>query len=366
MQLLSLNIANFKNIVDASLQFSPKINCLLGNNGMGKSNLLDAIYYLSVCRSFTGVTDAMVIRAGEEFATARACYLRKGVHEELTLGMSRGKRKTLRRGGKEYTRLSEHIGLFPLVLASPADIDLIRGSSDERRRWMDMVISQSDRRYLDALIRYNTGLEQRNRMLKDKVNDRGLYDAVEFQMDVAAQTIHSTRMEWTNMLCGLTRHFYSSIAGLDSESVQLAYRGFMKDGKSLIDVFERNRQRDAMLGYTTSGPHRDDIELMVNSLPMRRTASQGQCKTLTTAMRFAQYEFLRRASGVKPLLLLDDIFDKLDSSRVERIVNLVTSNDFGQIFITDTNREHLDEIMNLADGSHKLWTVHNGIFNELP
>ena len=186
MVLKELTLTNFKNIAQASLEFSPKVNCLVGNNGMGKSNLLDAIHYLSLCRSFTGVTDRLLVRRGEDFVMARALYDRKGVDEEITLGMTPGRRKSLKRGGKEYRRLAEHIGLFPLVMVSPADADLVRGAGEERRRWMDMVISQAEPLYLDALMRYGNALEQRNRMLRDHIVDHTLYEVVEMTLCAAA------------------------------------------------------------------------------------------------------------------------------------------------------------------------------------
>ena len=213
MILRHLSITNFKNFEEARLEFSPKVNCFLGNNGMGKSNLLDAVYYLSFCKSFTGMTDSMVMRRGEDFAILKGNYLRRGAEEELVLGMSRGKRKSLKRGGKEYDRLSSHIGAFPLVIAAPIDIDLIRGAGDERRRLMDMVISQSDPVYLDNLLRYNRALEQRNRLLRDHSVDHNLYMAVELQMDMAATYLHNARSRWVETLTEIFNTFYHAIAG---------------------------------------------------------------------------------------------------------------------------------------------------------
>lgn len=363
MRLCHLSLTNFKNIAEASLDFSPKINCFLGNNGMGKSNLLDAIHYLSFCRSFTGMTDTMLIRRGEDFATARATYMRRDTTEELTLGLAIGKRKSLRRGGKEYTRLSEHIGTFPIVMAAPQDIDLIRGTGEDRRRWMDMVISQSDRRYLDALIRYNAALEQRNRLLREGIVDHTLYEAVEIPMDMVAGYIAETRTKWVGRLAGLFSRYHSAIAA-STEEVAIAYRDSVAraSAASLSEALDSARRHDEIVRHTTVGPHRDDIDLSLDTMPLRRSGSQGQCKTFTIALRLAQYDFLHQASGLKPLLLLDDIFDKLDRDRVERIMRLVTSYEFGQIFITDTNRKHLDDIMSHTGGDYRLWTVDNGQF----
>lgn len=365
MRLDSLSLTNFKNIAEARLEFSPKINCFLGNNGMGKSNLLDAIFYLSFCRSFSGVTDAMLLRRGEDFAMARALYTRRDATEELTLGMARGRRKSLKRGGKEYARLSEHIGLFPIVMSAPQDIDLIRGAGEERRRWMNMVISQSDKRYLDALMRYNSGLEQRNRLLRAGIVDHTLYEAIEMALSASATYIHEARTRWVDELSRLAGNYYTAIAGDGSENVNLHYKGSLDspeagDEHSLAKLLDNARRHDEMVRHTSVGPHRDDIEITLDGMPMRRTGSQGQCKTFTTALRLAQYDFLRQSSGLRPLLLLDDVFDKLDAARVERIMTLVTGEEFGQIFVTDTNRKHLDEIMAHTPGHYRLWTVDNG------
>ena len=364
MQLNHIKICNFKNIALAELQFSPKVNCFLGNNGMGKSNLLDAIYYLSSCKSFTGMTDSMLICRGEDFTMVQADYLRRGVDEELLLGMNRGRRKSLKRKGKEYPRLSAHIGAFPLVLSSPHDIDLIRGAGEERRRFIDMIISQSDPIYLDRLIRYNKLLEQRNRLLRDHSADLNLLASLEFPMDAAAAYITDARRQRIAQLSEIFNKYYAAIAGTDTdELVQLRYDS--DSDTPLADLFEQNRRRDEILGHTTVGPHRDDIEMMLNDLPMRKAASQGQCKTYVIALRLAQYEFLRDATGILPMLLLDDIFDKLDASRVENIMQIVARDNFGQIFITDTNRTHLDEIISHTGGDHRMWLVESGALSPL-
>lgn len=364
MILRSLSIDNFKNIGRARLEFSPKVNGLLGRNGMGKSNLLDAIFTLSFTKSFCRVPDAMLIRSGEQFALVKASYLRRGADEDLSLGLAEGKRKSLKRKGKEYQKLSEHIGAFPLVMVSPADVDLVRESPDERRRWMDMVISQSDARYLDALIRYNRGLEQRNRLLKDSVSDRGMYDALEAMMEPAAMYLFDARTAWVERLQPIFSKFYAQIGG-EGEMPALRYVSQLREAGSYAEMMAAHAVRDAALRHTSAGPHRDDIELTLNGMEMRRTGSQGQCKTFVIALRLAQYEFLAEATGMKPLLLLDDIFDKLDSTRVERIVKLVEDPSFGQIFITDTNRSHLDEIMGRTAGDYRLWEVSDGSFTPL-
>lgn len=364
MQLTSLSIDNFKNIKRARLEFSSKINGLLGNNGMGKSNLLDAIHTLSFCKSFTGVTDAMLITRDEDFAMLKGNYLRRDTDEDLTMGLARGRRKTLKRKGKEYQRLSEHIGTFPLVMVSPADIDLIREGAEERRKLIDMVISQSDPRYLDALIRYGRALEQRNRMLREGTVDHTLYDAVEMAMEMSASYIVESRREWVSKLTPIFERHYRRISG-GNEMPQLNYSTRMADGVTLAELLDRERRHDEIVRHTSVGPHRDDLELTLDGMEMRRTGSQGQCKTFTIALRLAQYEFLGKATGMRPLLLLDDIFDKLDADRVERIMEIVEDPAFGQIFITDTNRTHLDEIVNRTAVDFHLWEVTSGNFSPI-
>lgn len=366
MILKQIKICNFKNIDEARLEFSPKVNGLLGNNGVGKSNLLDAIYYLSFCKSFSGMTDSMLLRRGEDFMMVQGSYVRRGLDEEVSIGLNKGRRKSLRRQGKEYQRLSAHIGAFPLVMSSPEDIELIRGASDCRRRLMDMVISQSDHIYLDELIRYGRSLEQRNKLLRDGVADRNLYMAVEIAMDRAATYIHSARAKWVERLTSIFQTYYEAVAG-SGEKVSLTYDSSLNSpGANMTVLLDGARRRDELLRHTSVGPHRDDIEMLIDGMPMRRAASQGQCKTYSIALRLAQYDFLRSTlEGMKPLLLLDDIFDKLDASRVERIMEVVTRPEFGQIFVTDTNRTHLDEIMSHTAGDYALWHVSDGTFTPL-
>lgn len=364
MILRSLQLTNFKNIAEASLVFSPKINCFVGDNGVGKSNLLDAVHFLSFCKSFAGLPDPMLIRKGESFAMLRGDYLRRGADEEIYAGITSGRRKSFKRSGKEYRRLSEHIGLFPLVMVSPADSELINGHGEVRRRFIDMVISQGDAKYLDALIRYNQSLTQRNAMLRDGLTDASLFMAVEMQMEMAASYIHRIRAQRIAELSGIFGKYYAAISA-SGESPQLQYRSHLSEATTLAQILDANRDRDRMLRHTSAGVHRDDIEMTLDGMPAKQTASQGQAKTYTIALRFAQYEFLRDVTSMSPLLLLDDIFDKLDAGRVERIMNIVATDTFGQIFVTDTNRRHLDEIIALTGGSDAVWTVDNGHFTQI-
>lgn len=363
MHLDHLSLTNFKNISEARLDFSPKINCFLGNNGMGKSNLLDAVHLLSFTKSFTGAQDQMLIRSGEDFAIVRGTYSRMDAEEDILAGLQRGRRKSFKRGGKEYGRISAHIGLLPLVMVSPADMELINGSGEERRRFMDMVISQTDPRYLDAAMRYARILEQRNRLLRDGAADHALFEAIDFQLDAAAAYISDRRHEWTAELRDIFSLYYKAISGSDEEPGLTLVSHTGPGCPALADLLRERFSRDSAVRHTTAGPHRDDLEMTLDGMPVRRTASQGQCKTFTIALRLAQYGFLRRACGMSPLLLLDDIFDKLDAGRVGRIISTVGADTFGQIFITDTNRRHLDEIVAFMGADHRLWSVEHGRFS---
>lgn len=366
VQLTRLHITNFKNIAEADLSFSPNINALLGDNGMGKSNLLDAIYYLSFCKSFTSLPDAGIVRAGETFTMMQGDYLRRGTEEQVAFGYAAGKRKSFKRGGKEYSRLSQHIGLFPLVLVSPADMELVGGGTECRRKFIDMLISQTDATYLNHLIRYNSALQQRNRLLRDHIADPNLYIAVEMTMEMSAEYITNARREITQRLRDTFIGHYRDIARTQ-ETPGIEYRSALDmSGRRYCELLDESRRRDEIVGHTTTGPHRDDLELTLDGMAVKNTASQGQSKTFTIALRLAQYEFMHEATGMRPLLLLDDIFDKLDSWRVANIVEIVNRDIFGQIFITDTNRDHLDSIMSAMTGAdYSLWNVSSGKFEPI-
>lgn len=366
VQLTRLHITNFKNIAEADLSFSPNINALLGDNGMGKSNMLDAIYYLSFCKSFTSLPDAGIVRAGETFTMMQGDYLRRGTEEQVAFGYAAGKRKSFKRGGKEYSRLSQHIGLFPLVLVSPADMELVGGGTECRRKFIDMLISQTDATYLNHLIRYNSALQQRNRLLRDHIADPNLYIAVEMTMEMSAEYITNARREITQRLRDTFIRHYRDIARTQ-ETPGIEYRSELDmSGRRYCELLDESRRRDEIVGHTTTGPHRDDLELTLDGMAVKNTASQGQSKTFTIALRLAQYEFMHEATGMRPLLLLDDIFDKLDSRRVANIVEIVNRDIFGQIFITDTNRDHLDSIMSAMTGAdYSLWNVSSGKFEPI-
>ncbi len=369
MLLRKLSILNYKNIREASLDLSPKINCFIGHNGVGKTNVLDAVYYLSFCRSASNPIDSQVIRHDEPFCMIEGSYSDNAEDPEysdiISVGMKRGTKKHFKRNKKEYKRLSEHIGLIPLVVVSPSDTLLIEGSSEERRRLMDMVISQYDRSYIEALARYNNAHQQRNTLLKqeDPAPDPMLLQIWEEQMAESGEEIYRKRDAFVQELIPLFQQFYDRISS-GRERVGLHYVSHCQRGP-LLEVIQRDRHKDLAVGFSLHGVHRDDLEFTLDGHLMKREGSQGQNKTFAIALKLAQFDFLKRTSSqTTPLLLLDDIFDKLDAQRVEQIVRLVSGDAFGQIFITDTNRDHLDQILRGSALDYKIFYVDNGEITE--
>ena len=365
MTLDNIEIVNFKNIASASLEFSPGVNCLLGNNGMGKSNLLEAIHFMSMARAMSPMPESGLIRHGEEMLLIKGHYtMDAGNGEDVSCGIVKGKGKTLKRNGKEYTRISEHIGSFPIVTVTPQDWSLVGGAAEERRKLMDVVISQANSAYLTNLIKYTRSLESRNRMLRAGVRDALLFESVEASMCEAADAVFEARKEWIAEIAPVFRDCYRRLAG-EAESATMRYKSVMQEAP-LQEILDNRRAKDIVLGYTSQGIHRDDIETGLDGYSMRRLGSQGQIKTFTIALRLAIFRYLKEHRHVTPLLLLDDIFDKLDADRVARIMETVTSDSsFGQIFITDTNRKHLDDILKAINGPKLLLEVSDGTFTPI-
>lgn len=359
MILKRLSILHYKNILQSEMTFSPKMNCFFGNNGMGKTNLLDAIHYLSFCKSHINTPDGQIINNSEDLCVIQGDYDYEGREEEIFCAMRRRQRKQFKRNKKEYDKLSEHIGLLPLVVVSPADVDLIRGGSEERRRFLDVIISQHDKLYLHALIQYNKALVQRNVMLKGEVHDDSLYDVLEMQLEMHGRVVYEKRREFVEEFVPIFDDFYQIICQ-SSEHVGLHYVSQLAEEPDLAAKLARTRERDHILGYTSSGIHKDDLEMKLDDYLIRRIGSQGQNKTYLIALKLAQFDFLAKKGQTVPILLLDDIFDKLDACRVEQIIKLVSGERFGQIFITDTNRKYLDEILAATNNDYRLFKVENG------
>lgn len=358
-----LSILNYKNIEQAEIMPSPKVNCFLGSNGMGKTNLLDAIYYLSFCRSHSNASDTQNIKHDADFAVMQGWYNLGSKTEEFFCSLRRRQKKQFKRNKKEYERFSDHIGLLPLIIVSPSDTDLIAGSSEERRKFMDIFLSQFDKEYLHSLIRYNKALMQRNALLKSEGNiDESLLDLWDEQLAIDGQVVYQRRKEFIEKFIPTFQKIYDFICS-SNEKVELEYKSHF-DTDNFLSLLKDRRRRDKALGHTSAGIHRDDLEMMMDGYSIRRVGSQGQNKTYVVALKLAQFDFLRQATSTTPILLLDDIFDKLDSSRVEQIIKLVLEKDFGQIFVTDTNRQHLDDILSHTNSNYHLYSVEDGIVTQ--
>ena len=364
MQINSLTLLNYKNITEAELQFSTRVNCFIGDNGMGKTNILDALYYLSFCKSFSNSIDSQNINHNADFFLISGKYNIAGTDEEILCSMKRKQKKLFKRNKKEYERLSDHIGLLPLVFVSPDDNILISDGSEERRKFIDGVISQCNNIYLQQLIQYNNALRQRNALLKaENTVDNTLYEIWEEQLIHYGTYIYEQRKAFLEEFIPIFRDIYHQISG-GNESIELIYQS----QHALHNMRERivaTRERDRILGYTTQGIHKDELEMLLDGFPIKRVGSQGQNKTYLVSLKLAQYYFLQREHQFAPILLLDDIFDKLDSKRVEKIMQLVSGDNFGQIFITDTNREHLDKILSKLNIETSIFQVNNGQISTL-
>lgn len=365
MTLKQLEILNYKNISEANLTFSPNINCFIGRNGEGKTNLLDAIYFLSFTKSATNHIDSMNLRHGEDIMMLRGIYELNEAEEEIQCGLRRGQAKQFRRNKKLYKKLSEHIGLLPAILVSPSDTNLILGGSEERRRFIDIVISQYNKDYINSLNRYDKALLQRNSILKNisegkmpDANDEllAIYEEV---MAVEGEKIYKERKTFIDTFIPIFQNYYSRIS-CDNETVNLDYISHCQRGP-LLKTIQEGRAKDKIMGYSLHGIHKDDLEMTLRGYPIKKEGSQGQNKTYLISLKLAQFNFLRETgSHTTPLLLLDDIFDKLDAQRVEQIISLASDEHFGQIFITDTNREHIDQILRRTGQHYHLFTVASG------
>ena len=364
MILKHLSILNYKNLEEVELTLSPKINCFLGDNGMGKTNLLDAVYYLSFCKSHSNPIDSQVIMHDADLCMIQGKYeTSDGNEEEVMCALKRRQKKQFKRNKKQYDKLSAHIGFIPLVMISPADNELIMGGSDERRTFMDVAISQFDKPYLQSLVQYNKALQQRNATLKHDNVDKSLLELWENVMIKEGKAIFKRRNEFIEKLTPIFHQFSSAISQ-SREIVSLNYTSQLADC-----CFEERllaaRKRDLILGHTTVGIHRDDLEMLVNEYPIKKDGSQGQKKTFFVSLKLAQYQFLLGKSNTMPLLVLDDIFDRLDEARVKEIIKLVSGDDFGQIFISDTNRESLDRILHPFNNNYHLYSVSNGVIEKM-
>lgn len=358
MYLKKLVLINFKNIAQAEITLSERLNCFVGDNGAGKTNVLDAVYYLSMSKSALSMTDGQSVRHGEDFFVVEGTYAGdSGLSDTVNCSFLRRSGKVLKLNGKEYDRMADHVGRFPVVMVSPQDSVLITDAAEERRRYLNAFLSQLDRDYLASLMRYNAVLAERNRFLKSS-SDEQMLQIYDMQLADHAARIYERRRDIIERMRPLVAEFYRQLSG-DREQVEIEYRSEIASA-SMGELLLASRERDIVNGFTTSGVHRDDMSLRIGGYPLRKYGSQGQQKSFLMSLKLAQYRILAEVCGERPLLLLDDLFDKLDTSRVENLLTLVAGDDFGQIFITDCNRSRLETILSRAGEKYALFMVEGG------
>ena len=357
-------ISDFRNIELQELEFSPNINCISGNNGEGKTNLLDAVHYLSMTKSAFATSDKYNFRHGtEEFSLAGTYLMENGTKSRFTMKMSAKGEKKVRRDDKPYQKVSEHIGILPVVMVSPADVSMVSESGEERRRFVNAVLSQMDREYMSAMQQYNRLLLQRNKMLKDMHVDRMLLEVIDMRMAALAEPIYNARKRFVEDLRPIVAEYYKALSG-DNEQVDIEYETELSEAP-LDQLLAQSFEKDRILKHTTSGIHRDDFAFKMNGHPIRRFGSQGQQKSFLVSLKFAQYEIMKRSYGFAPILLLDDVFDKLDMGRISNLLQMVASNDFGQIFITDSNKVRMSGIVDGLTQDRAYFETVSGSFTRL-
>lgn len=362
MYLQSISLINFKNFVEAELSLSPRINCFVGNNGAGKTNILDAIHYLCLCKSYFNLVDSQNIRHGEEFSVIQGQFQIDGSVNEIYCGIHHNKNKVFRRNKKEYEKLAHHIGLIPVVMISPQDSALIMEGSEERRRFLNNVISQYDRTYLDAVIQYNRILAQRNKMLREAGwrpdFDDHMLEVYDSQLLSPGKQIFENRSVFAEKMIPVFRKYYDQISP-GNEEVELRYISQLAEG-DFETLLKKSRAKDKAILHTTQGIHKDDLLLKINGYSLKKTGSQGQQKTFLVTLKLAQFDFMREMNKTRPLLLLDDVFDKFDESRVRQLIRQVSDEHFGQIFITHTDPNKMKSILEEMNTDYRLFVVEDG------
>lgn len=359
IKLNRISLINFKNYPEASIEFCGKINCFIGNNGVGKTNLLDAIYYLSFTKSFLSTTDNFNIHSSKDFFLIKGVYEITDNQSEISCGYKDLKKKSFKKDNKEYTKLADHIGFVPLIIATPYDAKLINFGPEERRKFIDQVISQYNKQYLSELMNYNKVLMQRNKLLKDisfsGYHDDTTLDIYNEQLAKYGSYIYNQRALFIKEINPLFQEYYNKIS-LKRESVSLEYQSKITPDNYLTEL-KANYNKDIAAKHTTTGIHKDDLSFNINSFPLKKAGSQGQQKSYLIALKLAQFEYIKNISNKTPLLLLDDIFDKLDEDRVTQIIKLTGSESFGQIFITDANKTRLETILKRINSEYKVFYI---------
>ena len=359
MHLKNLSLFNYKNFSEANFQFDSKINCFVGKNGIGKTNVLDAIYHLAHGKSYFNSIAIQNIKHGEEFFVIDGEFEKNNRNEQIVCSIKKGNKKILKRNGKNYDKFSEHIGFIPLVIISPADNDLITDGSETRRKFLDTVISQLDSVYLNQLIGYQKVINQRNALLKyfalNHVFDADNLDIYNEQLQQLGAQIFEKRKLFLDDFLPIFNKHYIQITNA-AESVQLIYDSQLFDN-TILNLLRNNLTKDRVLQYTSAGIHKDDLLFQIEGFPIKKFGSQGQQKSFLIALKLAQFEFVKKKSGENPILLLDDIFDRLDEDRVGKIVAMVNNDDFGQLFISDTHQDRTENIVKMAHQTYKIFRL---------
>ena len=367
MHLSNLSLLNFKNCQEISIEFSERVNCFLGNNGQGKTNLLDAIHYLSYTKSFFNSIDSQNILFNQPFLTIESNCMVDDESVHLHCALKRGDKKIFRKNKKAYKRLSDHIGLLPVVMITPFDINLVLDGSEIRRKFIDVLISQFNKAYLDQLIGYNRLLLQRNKLLKKWAESNlfqpDLLEVINVQLVEKGNFIYSTRKQFLLDFIPEFNHFYEKISK-SSEHVELHYESSL-NGNTFSSLLQENLDKDRRLTYTSVGIHKDDLIFKIHDQPLKKFGSQGQQKSFLIALKLAKFQFIKNQKGFAPILLLDDIFDKLDNNRVSYLLDLIQSKELGQTFITDTDLEKVPAILASMKIDYKAFEINNGKTKQL-
>lgn len=362
MYLQQLSVINFKNYAEAELTFSEGVNAFVGNNGAGKTNILDAIHYLSLCKSYFNPIDSQQVKQGTDFFIINGTFDRNDLPETVACSVKKNQKKVFKRNKKDYQRLADHIGLFPLVMVSPYDASIIMEGSEERRKFVDNVISQTDNHYLDELIIYNKILANRNALLK-RIAETGRFDpslleVLDEQLVASGAKIFNKRRQFLESFTVLFNQYYQFLTE-DAEKVELVYESQLLND-DFATLLKKTTEKDRVLERTTAGIHRDDLQFSIHGMPLKKFGSQGQQKSFLIALKLAQYMYLQQQKGFKPLLLLDDIFDKLDEHRITKLMQLVSNHEFGQVFITDASPNRVSAIFERISVEVKLFNVNGG------
>ncbi|MCF4101367.1 DNA replication/repair protein RecF [Gillisia sp. M10.2A] len=359
MFLKSLSLVNYKNFDSVSFDFDSKINCLVGHNGVGKTNVLDSIYHLSFGKSYFNPITSQNINHEADFFVIEGTLEKNNREEHILVSAKRGQKKVIKRNNKPYEKFSEHIGFIPAVIISPGDRDLILEGSETRRKFIDGVISQSDQEYLNALIQYSKVVAQRNALLKffaaNSKFDRDTLEIYNSQMSQLGNLLFSKRKAFLAEFIPIFNKRYAEITK-QNEQVAIEYKSKLYD-KTIATLLEENLQKDMILQYTSVGVHKDDLSFEIDGHPIKKFGSQGQQKSFLIALKLAQFDFIKNMSKANPILLLDDIFDKLDENRVAQIVALVAENDLGQIFISDTHADRTEKVVKDSNQSYKIFKL---------